>query len=79
MNKFYEMNKFIDMGNKIINLKHIKGIHRGEYPDGKIFKSKMLYNIYIDYYRTGVECLYYDSDEKTRDKYYNKLKKELCD
>ncbi len=74
------MKKFIDMGNEIIDLNKIKGIWKHEYKDARrIFNAKMVYRIAIDYYRDDTVIINYIEDEKTRDKYYNKLKKAVCD
>ena len=70
------MKKFIDMGNEIINLDKIKRIWKDEYRDARrIFNSKMVYRIIIDYYKDGIIIIDYIEDEKMRDEYYDKLKK----
>ncbi len=82
------------MGDMIINPKHIQKIDKSELYLGFLNKNivlkigkcrkvlvkqkRIIYQIEICYSNKWEEDVEY-KDEKTRDKYYNKLKKVLCD
>lgn len=75
------MKKFIDMEDKILKIQDIRLISRRDSENCLFLKKNKIcsYNIFIYYEKEEEDITIEYDDKKTRDEYYDKLKKELCD